>query len=274
MEHGTTPALVFCAFLTFAILFNIFRARGGKTLFIRRIPGIAALDDALGRATEMGRPVLFSSGLGGLDIVTLQALSVLSHITRRAAKFRNRVIVPVYGGDATLFPVVEQVVEEAYRSEGAPDAFDRDDVRYIPGDQMAYASNVVGMMHRERTAGNFYFGYFFAESLLLAEAGQQIGAIQVAGTPTTTQVPFFIVATDYTIIGEEYFATSAYITREPVLLGSTVGQDWGKILIAALVIIGVVSNTAFLALHTGWDWEKGWISQLFTAAGRFLHVKH
>jgi hypothetical protein len=141
--------------------------------------------------------------------------------------------------------VVEQVYREACEAEGRGDLFNPDDVRFLSGEQFAYASGVMGMIYRDRVAGNFLFGSFYAESLLLAETGQQVGAIQVAGTPNTDQVPFFVAACDYVIIGEEYWATSAYISREPVLLGSLVGQDWGKILIAMLILGGLVAASIY-----------------------------
>ncbi|MGC9327655.1 MAG: sodium:proton antiporter, partial [Candidatus Hinthialibacter sp.] len=44
---------------TFMVVFFIFQARSGRKLFIRRIGGLDAVEDAIGRATEMGRPTLF-----------------------------------------------------------------------------------------------------------------------------------------------------------------------------------------------------------------------
>ena len=53
-------------------------------------------------------------------------------------------------------------------------------------------------------------------------------------------MPFFVVACDYTLIGEELYAASAYLTREPVLLGSIRGQDIAKGILILIAIIGVV----------------------------------
>ena len=36
-------------------------------------------------------------------------------------------------------------------------------------------------------------GKFFAESLLFAETGNSIGAIQIAGTGSQTQIPFLLL---------------------------------------------------------------------------------
>lgn len=230
------------------ILYKIFSARRGRQLYIRRIPGLSALDEAVGRATEMGKPMLFAPGLSGLDIVGLQSMAILSHVVRHAARYGTRVIVPL--ADPVLYTVAEEVTKDAYNAEGVPEQFNSEDVRFLSDRQFAWASGVVGTLHREQVATVFYFGYFFAESLILAENGQMVGAIQVAGTPAITQIPFFLASCDYTIIGDEYYAASAYLSREPTLLGSLVGQDYGKLLIIGLILLGAAGVTAVTLMGT------------------------
>src|SRR5207248_8011919 len=234
----------------------------GRHLFIRRIAGLAAIDEAVGRATEMGRPIHFSLGLGDLGIISLQALAIAVYVIRLSIRFRNRVILTNY--DPAVYAVAEEAVREAYQSEGRPEAFVPDDVRFLTDRQFAYAAAAVGIINRERVASNFMFGIFYAESLILAEAGNQVGAIQVAGTQTTTQIPFFVASCDYTIIGDEYYAGTAYLTREPVLLGSVVGQDRAKMLLIALVIGGIVLASLFNL--TGGKQTMDWIIGLFQHA--------
>lgn len=247
MEHATPLMALLLLALSGLILYCILTARGGRELFIRRIPGLAAIDEAVGRATEMGRPILFSPGLFPLGVETLQALSICGHIMRLAARYNTRVIVPVC--DAQVYPIAEEVAREAYNQEGRPELFHPDDIRFLSDSQFAYASGVVGIMNREKVSANFFFGGFYAESLILAEAGREVGAIQVAGTPSTTQLPFLIAACDYTIIGEEYYAATAYLTREPILLGSLVGQDWSKVALLLFIFFGIL--LASLGLN-GW----------------------
>jgi hypothetical protein len=86
-------------------------------------------------------------------------------------------------------------------------------------------------------------GAFYAESLLLAENGNAIGAIQIAGTAEPSQLPFFVAACDYTLIGEEFFAASAYLSGERDQLGSIKGQDIGKLMVAAVIVIGCALAT-------------------------------
>jgi hypothetical protein len=238
MEHASHLVRILVPLMSVIIIATILIARK-RQLFIRRIQGLTAIDEAIGRATEMGRPMVCTTGLGnkgGVEIVTLQALSIVSYILRSSARFGTRAIVPVY--DSQMLPVTEEAVRDAYTAEGRPEMYNSDDVRFLSTNQFAYAASVAGMIWREKAAANFLFGYYYAESLILAETGQQVGAIQVAGTPTTTQIPFFIAACDYVIIGDEFYAASAYLSREPTALGSLIGQDIVKGILLLMVLIG------------------------------------
>ncbi len=93
-------------------------------------------------------------------------------------------------------------------------------------------------MLRQKPAANFFMGYYYAESLLLTETGASTGAIQIAGTDADHQLPFFVTACDYTLIGEELYAASAYLSREPVQVGTLRAQDLGKAVILAVLAIG------------------------------------
>jgi hypothetical protein len=131
---------------------------------------------------------------------------------------------------------------------GKPDQFKEDMVTYLTYDQFAYAASVSGKMVREKPATNFLIGSFFAESLIFAETGQSTGAIQIAGTADVTQLPFFVTTCDYTLMGEELFAASAYLSREPVLLGSIKAQDLTKAVIMGWVGLGIVLFNAGLPI--------------------------
>lgn len=246
IEHMTWPMLIIEGIIVVVILYKILSARKGKNLFIRRIPGLNALDEAVGRATEMGRPMLFNQGLYGLDILTIQAVAIGSYIAKLAAKYGTKLIFPVY--DPQMMPITEEVIKEAYNAEGRPDAFNPADIRFLSNDQFAFATGVVGILNREKVAAHFMFGYYYAEALIMAEEGHQVGAIQIAGTPAITQVPFLVASCDYTIIGDEFYAATAYLTRQPTLLGSLVGQDYGKLAIIGIILLGVGFAT-FSALH-------------------------
>jgi len=243
-----TNALILVTVFSIVILVYTRWARKGKELFIRKLNGLDEVEEAVGRATEMGKPVLFIPGINEIDnIQTIAGISILSRVARITARYETPLVVPV------PYPMVmaagQEVVEQAYIEEGKRDAYNRDTVRYVAGEQFAFTATVNGMMMRERPATNIYMGAFYAESLLLAETGNAAGSIQIAGTAEAAQLPFFIAACDYTLMGEELYAASAYLSHEPLLLGGLKGQDWIKILLVILILAGVI------LVSVGWgDW--------------------
>jgi hypothetical protein len=236
---GKVPLLIAMLLFSAAILWNIYDARSGKEVFVRRIPGLEAVDEAIGRATEMGRSILYVLGLGGVDnVATIASMTILGQIARRTADYETPLRVPC--NDPIVLNVVREMVKTSYLDEGRPDAYNEENIFFLTDSQFAYAAGVDGIMVREKPAAVFLQGQFYAESLLMAETGNSIGAIQIAGTDSEHQLPFFIAACDYTLIGEELYAATAYLSKDPMFLGSLKGQDWGKIVIFAAVVLGVI----------------------------------
>jgi hypothetical protein len=249
---GRVNALILVLAFSTCILLYTRWARQGKPMYLRKIPGLNAVEEAVGRATEMGRPVLFIPGIAELDeIETIAGISILGRVAKITAQYETPLRVPV------RYPLVlaagQEVVEQSYIEMGKKDAYDKDCVRYVAGEQFAFTATVNGYMMRERPAANIYMGAFFAESLLLAETGNAAGSIQIAGTARPEQLPFFIAACDYTLMGEELYAGSAYLSREPVMTGGLKGQDFIKMLIAFGIIIGVVlASFGYGETFIGW----------------------
>ena len=139
--------------------------------------------------------------------------------------------------------VAQEVVKESYAKSGYADRFKADDISYVASSQFGYAAAVDGMISRQKPASIFLLGTFEAESLILAETGNSINAIQVAGTDSTIQLSFFIVACDYTLIGEELFAASGYLSNNHSILASVRAQDIMKIVIALFILVAVIWTT-------------------------------
>lgn len=229
---------IFCG----AVIFWIKRARSGKPIKVRKIAGLDAVDEAVGRATEMGRPILYVPGIQDInEIQTIASMTILSHVAKTAAEYDAKVEVPT--ARSLVMTTARETVQAAFLAAGRPDAYNQDLIYYVTDEQFGYVAYLQGMMVREKPAACFYMGAFFAESLILAETGNSIGAIQIAGTAMPAQLPFFVAACDYTLIGEEFFAASAYLSGSPEELGSLKGQDVGKVLVAIVLIIGVALAT-------------------------------
>ncbi|MBI45278.1 MAG: hypothetical protein CMG66_03835 [Candidatus Marinimicrobia bacterium] len=221
----------------FMIEYFIQKAKSGEEIYMRPIPAMKAMEEAVGRATEMGSSVLYVPGIQGLDeIDTISGIIILGHVAGMTAEYESDLHVPC------CVPIVMEAArescKEAYLKKGRPDLYNDRMVHYVTDDQFAYAAGVNGIMLREKPAAVFYQGKFYAESLILAETGNSVGAIQVAGTGSSSQIPFFVTACDYVLIGEEFYAASAYLSGSSEMIGSIKGQDYVKLL--CMFFIGIV----------------------------------
>ncbi|MBD3403203.1 hypothetical protein GF420_09935 [candidate division GN15 bacterium] len=239
---------VIAVIISGSIVWFIWRARAGADLFVRKIAGLDAVDEAIGRATEMGRPILFIPGILDMDDVqTIAGLTILGRVAKQIADYDTRIRMPV--SRSLVMTAARETIKASYQVAGRPDAYSDDMVSYVTDEQFGYVAAVDGIMVREKPATIFLLGAFFAESLILAETGNSIGAIQIAGTARPAQLPFFIAACDFTLIGEELFAASAYLSGEPKQLGSLKGQDVGKGIAMLAIILGMVAVTMATAFE-------------------------
>ncbi len=236
------PVLIFLLFFGFLFFYYYNQARMGKEIFIRRLAGLDAIDEAVGRSTEMGKPVVFVHGLTGLDDPnTISAVAILKYIAKKVAMYEIDLIVP--NTDPLVLLASREAVKEGMLEAGRPDVYKEENIMFLTTQQFGYAAGVNGILVREKPGATFFMGYFYAESLVMAETAYTVGSISIAGTTAITQLPFFIAACDYTLIGEEMYAASAYLSRNPVEIGTIKSEDVAKILIIAAILVGTVLAT-------------------------------
>ena len=239
------------ALLFGGIVFYAISTARKREIFLRRIPGLDAVDEAIGRATELGKPILYLTGAHDMsDPSTIAAAVILGRVAKRTAAYETELLVP--HRDPITMAVCQEITKQAYLEAGKPDLYKDDSNFFITSDQFSYTAAVDGIMLRKKPAANFFMGSYFAEALLLTETGASTGAIQIAGTDSDHQLPFFVTTCDYTLIGEELYAASAYLSREPVQVGTLRGQDIGKALILAVLGVGTILATLGVLLDAQW----------------------
>ncbi|MCX7758855.1 MAG: hypothetical protein N2169_04515, partial [bacterium] len=240
-------SLFFLLFISVVFWYYLYLVKTGRLskIYIRRIPALNSIEEAVGRSTEMGRPILYVPGIQDIDnIQTLASLAILSHVAQRCAEYETDFIMPV--SRSVVMTVAQEVVKESYLRVGRSDLYRSDMVFYLTDDQFGYAAGVDGIISREKPGAVFLIGAFYAESLILAETGFSAGAIQIAGTAMITQLPFFIAACDYVLIGEELFAASAYLSKDILDKITLRTQDISKALVMVSVATGAMINTIHL----------------------------
>jgi hypothetical protein len=224
--------------------------RGTMSPQIRRFPAVEAIPEAVRRCAETGRPLFqtFGYGPGGLKGdqagMWLAALSVLGYVTDECVELGVPMIV--IPSAVEIVPMANDIIRDAYTKAGKADEFNMDIVRYVPaeqGNQFTYIQTCLGVLSREKPAANIFIGPFYVESIMFGEESAVQGAISVSGTANMHQLAFFLVTTDYTLIGEETYAAGAALSQDKTQIGTILGQDIGKALTILLVLIGAIAAT-------------------------------
>lgn len=211
-------------------------ARRGKEFKIRMLPGVEALEEAVGRSVEVGRPVHYTPGynLGGLYSSgansMLAGLTILEYVARLCAKKGADLVVTINPPEA--MPIAEENVRTGFIVEGKEPP--QGVVKWISTEQYAFAIGVLSVIQETKPGANILIGSFWSEALQFAQAGNYVGAIGIAGA--TGQLPMFIATMDYMLIGEELFAAQAYVSNDKVKIASIAGQDWSRVLLIVLIL--------------------------------------
>jgi len=227
----------------FALMYYFMSVAKEKEIKVRTLPAMTAIPEAVGRAAEMGQPVFWTPGIGGgLNDSTqgpqiLASISILEYLTEECVK--AGVHLQAYCPLPDALPLVEETMRTAYLREGKPEEFSLDQITFISG-QSAYLSGVLGYFQRERPASNILMGGFYYESVVIGEAGNTIGAMQIGGTNNTHQMPFLVATCDYMLLAEELFAAGAAVSQNPDMLGSLRGEDVMKWLLVAITAVGFI----------------------------------
>ncbi|MBF0547212.1 MAG: hypothetical protein HQM08_22420 [Candidatus Riflebacteria bacterium] len=238
-------ALAIFVFLLCCISYFLWIVKTPDSFFVRRIPALDALEHAIGKAAETGKPMLFVPGIRDVEeMQTMAAMTLLGKISTKAASIQTPLFVPV--SHSFTMTIAQEVIKRSHVSLGKSPSEALERISYLSDDQFAFAAGVIGLMNREKPATCFFFGYFLAESLILAEAAAEIGSTRISGTAEPAQIPFFIVSCDYTLMGEELFAASACISRSHKDLATLKTLDLVKIMAIIIIIIGCCLKTFHL----------------------------
>lgn len=221
-----------------------------KEIWIRRLPALDFIEEAVGRAAEMGRAVVcqgFGSGSSGMQSSIapqiMAGLAVLGHAARICARHGTTIIATMRS--ESVVPVADEVLRTAFRLEGKLDEYLANREEMLPW--LPTQAAMVAMAHRIRPATAILIGAFWHESVQIAEAFGNVGAVMIGGTGRVYQIPFFAAVCDMNLIGEEIYAVSAYINQTPQMLASMATQDYFKIACFIFIILGVILSTFGMA---------------------------
>jgi len=241
---GRTFDFIFLLVLWIAIL--VFMSIAEKwTVPLRTIAGVVAIDEAIGRSAETGRPCHFTTGMGSGSLNKIEdgpqimaGLAVFSHVASLCAKQGVRLIVSV--GQPDTIPILEQYLRDAYNAENVPVPDMAETLRFHTTDQGAFSSSYVSIMRRERPASDIFIGPIWKESATCIAASNQVGAMSIMGTARFAHMTWLSSFADYLLIGEEIYAAGAQLSGDKPMINSIAVQDLGKAFALASIILGML----------------------------------
>ena len=229
-----------------AIIYYLQQAMSGKVVNLRRLPQIDVLDELVDRCVEMNKEIWFLSGQGVMTNAfelpaILSTFGVLSYVTRKAAevgcKIQHVTVLPI------AYNIQSEIMRESYELAGKPEEFDPlETIIYIPnGAERPY---IVNESWKRKPGAGILIGGWYHQTIIFSEALQRAGAMTLGGTDTIHNIPFMVAANNYSVIGEEMFAMSAYLSDDPLLANSLAGQDLGKYVVILITVLGILLGAA------------------------------
>lgn len=243
--EGKTLDLLVLLSVAVAMYFFMQKAVGGKPPKIRQIPLLEELDSIIGRAAEMGRPVHFTTGYGGLHdewaVMCVAGLAILGKTAEICGKYRVPIQFTCFRG--YLVPIGQDIIKAGYEKSGNADMYNPNMVTYVGEDQPAYIAFVMDYFMSAKPAVSMIFGAIQSEMNNVLMQAARINAVSLAGTPRLYYQGKMALMTDYCLLGEELYVAGAAITGDPVQLGTIQAEDWFKIGVLMLFVLAAVFAT-------------------------------
>jgi len=240
IKAGTLVELVLTAALVILVWVFISWAKRGKRFYIRKLPAIDAIEDAVGRCAEMGRPVHFCTGqrnyISSVEAPqTVAALACLGHTAKSCAKHDVPLMVVV--SKAESLPLHIAMLREIYETQGKP--FDIGMIHYFSEYYKSFLMNYIGDVKKFKPGAVMLIGPTVFEYAMIPDVARSVDAMSIGGSSLGDYYVYSPMY-DHALVAEELFAASAYLTREPVQIASIQAEDVYKVLAMGIAVVGTL----------------------------------
>lgn len=250
--YGDAIYLMLGALLLFLVLFLLYlrrasQARRGQApeVSLRIIPAYDATREGFSRSAETGNAVHTSPGSGGIGAggvttaATLAGLSMVESMSRVSAI--TGAPVQATTNDAVAYALTDNAIRRGYTQAGWPLENESGGARFLThSDPLAYVAAAAEVVGQNKVTHAVMSGYFGPEVLFLIEAQRRSGAQQITGASDPQALALMSITADHTLIGEEIFASGAYLEKRGSYIASLLSQDGLRWAIILLIIAGFV----------------------------------
>lgn len=211
----------------------------------REMPAFDALGKAVERAVEAGERVHISLGTGSVigsdSAPALVGLAVLSRVAR-ATSMSDRPVVAT-AGDGAMAILAQDTLRTAYREVNRAERYDPTSGRLLGSTPFSYVAGLPLVLALEDVSVHMLNGSFGVEGALAADLGQRTAYFVIAGTDDIQTQALLYATAENPLIGEEVFASGAYLNVGNMHRASLQAQDWIRYGLIAVILLGVIVQT-------------------------------
>ncbi|MBT3321016.1 MAG: hypothetical protein HN392_01900 [Anaerolineae bacterium] len=236
------PALagLILIFFSVILLIGLFLLKDRVKASFRDIPAFANFTKALGNAVENGSRIHFSLGSAGLSnsrtAASFASLSVLRQSAELSAASDKSPLAT--SGDATLTILSQDSLKIAHNIAGVDHRYEASSGRLAGLTPFSYAAGTVPTIYDEDISANMIAGSFGVEVGLLSDASERTRSFTLAATDSLPAQSVLYANANEVLIGEELFASGAYLDIGRTHLVSLYVQDILRWIIVATLLGG------------------------------------
>jgi hypothetical protein len=216
------------------------RSRPGVNL--REIPAFVKLRRVIGLAVEEGSRIHLTIGRGTITGSESAAAFVSLSMLERMARSTSASDAPpvATAGESSLAILAQDTLRSTYRRVGASEQYDPTEGRLIGLTPFSYAAGTTPIIISEQISTNILIGNFGPEVALITDAGDQSESLTLAGTDNLPAQAILYATANEPLIGEELYASGAYINAGPIHAASLRAQDIIRWFVVALILGGIL----------------------------------
>ncbi len=209
----------------------------------REISAFIRLKRAIGYAVEGGTRLHVSVGRGKLtgpqSAIAFVGLTVLDRIARSTMVSDRPPLAT--SGEGTLNILSQDSLRGVSQAFGAE--YDPIHGRLTGLTPFSYVAGALPVIYDEDVSTNLFIGSFGSEIALMNEAGERVGSLTIAGSDNISGQAVLFATAEEPLIGEETYASGAYLGANALHIASLRAQD-----ILRWVIIFFILVSALLKL--------------------------
>ena len=210
---------------------------------VRELPALVRLYRAIGLSVEDGTRLHISLGHGGLLNArggsALAGLAALRLISERTSVSDQPPVASA--GDPTLGLLTQDTLQAGYQAAGVEELYVPTSGRVTGFGPFGFAAGAMPITSHENISANILLGHFGAEVGLLTEASERENVTVIGASDDLAGQSILFASSQDSLIGEELFASGAYIGAGPSHMASLTVQD-----ILRWIIVLALFGGAFL----------------------------